>query len=73
MYEKFKTENGKAPSTSIVSLLCKIFDEDMNKVENYFHGYLENILKQKVFNSRDFGEGISKFVQFMPEIVLDLP
>ena len=73
MYEKFKTENGKTPSTIIFSLLCKIFDEDMNKVENYFHGYLENILKQKVFNSRDFGEGISKFVQFMPEIVLDLP
>jgi len=73
LYEKFKTENGKAPSTILFSLLTKIFDEDMQKVDNYFASYLDAIINKKIFITRDFGEGISKFVQFMPEIVLDVP
>jgi len=73
MYEKFKTENGKQPSLILFSLLCKIFDEDMQKVDNYFSGYLEALISKKTFAQRDFGEGISKFVQYMPEMVLDVP
>lgn len=45
----------------------------MQKVENYFASYLDAIINKKIFITRDFGEGISKFVQFMPEIVLDVP
>jgi long-subunit acyl-CoA synthetase (AMP-forming) len=45
----------------------------MQKVDNYFSGYLDALITKKTFSNRDFGEGISKFVQFMPEIVLDVP
>lgn len=45
----------------------------MTRVEEHLLGYLEAIVARKIFKAQDFGEGISKVVQFMPELVLDCP
>lgn len=45
----------------------------MTRVEKHLLGYLEAIVARKIFKAQDFGEGISKVVQFMPELVLDCP
>ena len=73
VYEEFKTKNGKAPAVILFQLLSRIFDEDMTRVEEYFKDYLDAIVARKIFKAQDFGEGISKVVQFMPELVLDCP
>lgn len=73
IYETLKVENGKSQASIFFSLLCKVFDEEEKKVRNYFLGYLEQLISQKKMQNKDFSEGISKFIQFMPEIVLDLP
>jgi len=73
VYDKLRKENGKAPSTMFFSLLQNVFDEDMQKVDDYFEGYLFELIAQKKLKNKDFSEGISKFVQLMPELGLDLP
>jgi hypothetical protein len=73
IYDKLKSENGKTGPTIFFNLLCKVFDEEMQKVDLHFDGYMSQIISQKKLQSKDFSEGLSKFVQFMPEIVLDLP
>lgn len=73
LYDKLKNENGKVGSGIFFNLLCKVFDEEMGKVDLHFDSYLGQIISQKKLQSKDFSEGVSKFVQFMPEIVLDLP
>ena len=45
----------------------------MTQVEDHMKGYLDAIISKKIFQGKDFGEGISKVVQFMPELVLDCP
>jgi hypothetical protein len=40
LYDKLKTENGKSNSTIFFNLLTKVFDEDMQKVDKNFDGYL---------------------------------
>ena len=39
-YDKLRNENGKNGATLFFSLLTKVFDEDMGKVNKYFEGYL---------------------------------
>jgi len=73
IYDKLKSENGKTGPIIFFNLLCKVFDEEMQKVDLHFDGYMSQIISQKKLQSKDFSEGLSKFVQFMPEIVLDLP
>lgn len=73
LYDKLKNDNGKSQASIFFNLLCKVFDEEIQKVDKHFEGYLNQLISQKKMQNKDFSEGISKFVQFMPEIVLDLP
>lgn len=73
LYDKLKNENGKSTPSIFFNLLCKVFDEETKKVDQHFEGYLNQLISQKKLVNKDFSEGLSKFVQFMPEIVLDLP
>lgn len=73
LYDKLKNENGKVAASIFFNLLCKVFDEEIQKVDIHFENYLGQIISQKKLVNKDFSDGLSKFVQFMPEIVLDLP
>lgn len=73
LYDKLKNDNGKSQASIFFNLLCKVFDEEIQKVDKHFEGYLNQLISQKKMQNKDFSEGISKFVEFMPEIVLDLP
>jgi len=73
LYDKLKTENGKVAASIFFNLLCKVFDEEIQKVDIHFENYLGQLISQKKLVNKDFSDGLSKFVQFMPEIVLDLP
>jgi transcription termination factor Rho len=39
-YDKLKSENGKTGPTIFFNLLCKVFDEEMQKVDLHFEGYM---------------------------------
>lgn len=46
LYEKLKSDNGKSLASIFFSLLFKVFDEEQQKVEKYFIGYLEQLISQ---------------------------
>lgn len=73
LYKKLKNENGKDYGHIFFSLLTKVFDEDTRKIEKHFTKYLDQLIAQKILTKKDFSTGISKFVQFFPELVLDVP
>jgi hypothetical protein len=73
VYRKLQRENGKQYDQMFFSLLCNVFDEDLTKVEAHFDAYLDQLISQKLFKSQNYSEGVSKFLQYLPELVLDLP
>jgi hypothetical protein len=47
LYDTLKSENGKSQASIFFSLLCKVFDEEIQKVDKHFLGYLEQLISQK--------------------------
>ena len=66
-------KNGRSYEDIFYGLLTKVFDEDIQKMDDHFVNYLDQIIKQKVVRPADFSSSVSRFIQLMPELALDVP
>ena len=73
IYRTINKKNGRSYEDIFFALMTKIFDEDIQKMEEHFMNYLDKIIKQKVFRPADFSSSVSRFIQIMPELALDVP
>ena len=73
IYKTMNKKNGRSYEDIFYGLLTKVFDEDVQKMDEHFVNYLDQIIKQKIMRPADFSSSISRFIQLMPELALDVP
>ena len=66
-------KNGKSFEDIFYGLLLRVFDEDIHKVEKHFEAYLDQLFKQGVLRPQHCSKSVSRIIQFMPEMALDVP
>jgi len=70
---ELKEENGKTNSEIIWALLSTIFDREQKVLEENLKDYLDELIKSNNVRMGDFGDGIARVIQNMPESTMDYP
>ena len=70
---ELKEENGKTNSEIIWALLSTIFDREQKVLEGNLKDYLDELIKSNNVRMGDFGDGIARVIQNMPESTMDYP
>lgn len=73
LYQKLKEVNGKKGDELVSAFLSQVFDEDTKKIEQHLLDYLQHLLNDNVLKQRDINQGLSRFSDLLPELVLDCP
>ena len=73
LYTNLKKVNGKTGDQIVCSLLSSVFDEETKKVEQHLADYFKLLINDKILKSKDINQGLSRFGELLPELVLDCP
>lgn len=57
----------------VTSFLSSVFDEDTRKIEEHLVRYYDHLFKDSVLKASDLNQGLSRFSDQLPELVLDCP
>lgn len=73
LYKKLANVNGKKGDEVVTSFLSSVFDEDTRKIEEHLVRYCDHLFKDSVLKASDLNQGLSRFSDQLPELVLDCP
>ena len=65
--------NGKKSDEVIYSLLSQTFSEGDETLADNLVLYTDKLVRDKVFNTKDFNKGLSRFLQNFGEFAIDNP
>lgn len=51
----------------------KVFEKDINVIENILPAYIDDLIKAKVIDTKSFTIGITKAIQNVPNVAADIP
>lgn len=73
LYTNLRKVNGKTGDQIVSSLLSSVFDEETKKVEQHLADYFKLLINDKILKNKDINQGLSRFGELLPELVLDCP
>lgn len=73
LYTNLRKVNGKTGDQIVSSLLSSVFDDETKKVEQHLADYFKLLINDKILKNKDINQGLSRFGELLPELVLDCP
>ena len=70
---ELKEKNGKTNSEIIWALLSIVFDHEQKVLDENLKNYLDKLISSNYVRVGDFGDGITRVIQNMPELTMDYP
>ena len=73
VYRDIMKFNGKTGGQVFAALLSTVFEAETTVLDTYLVEYLELLVDSKILKGKDFNEGVSKHIQMLPDLVMDIP